>query len=167
MDKGDNILFSDLFEIRAINEDGANIETKIAGGEGEDVEERSGRDLTDRQVGVWHGNGLMIVSRISARSENYDMDLILDINTDLYPLNAEDKFSLVLASSLNVSGRKREDADGAGKGRDDGKEGGVFGKSDSTWRAVVSGTERSLADDYEYVMYGRVYRYDDSNSTQV
>ncbi|KAJ1912919.1 DNA-directed RNA polymerases I, II, and III subunit RPABC3 [Mycoemilia scoparia] len=123
MDKKDNTLFSDIFEIRSINDGGAKF---------------------DR------------VSRISARSENYEMDLILDINNQLYTLNTADKFSLVLASSLGVSGAKDGSTGAAG-----------FSKTDSSWRAVVSGTERSLADDYEYVMYGRIYRYEDSDQAKV
>ncbi|OMJ14998.1 DNA-directed RNA polymerases I, II, and III subunit rpabc3 [Smittium culicis] len=89
------------------------------------------------------------VSRIGARSENYDMELTLDINSELYPLDHGDRFTLVLASSLSLGSAQNPD------------------KSETNWRTVVSGSDRSLADDYEYVMYGRIYRFDDSAGSKV
>ncbi|KAH9937591.1 uncharacterized protein B0H18DRAFT_971362 [Fomitopsis serialis] len=56
------------------------------------------------------------VSRLYAHSKNYDMELTLDYNIELYPL--------------------QKDQSPDGKGR------------------------RGLEDDYEYVMYGKVYRFD-------
>merc|ERR1711974_490148 len=44
------------------------------------------------------------VSRLHCESESFKMDLILDINSWIYPMDLADKFRLVLASSL------REDA---------------------------------------------------------
>jgi hypothetical protein len=41
-----------------------------------------------------------VVSRIKARSDLFEMDLVLDVNVDVYPLEVGDKFSLCLASSL-------------------------------------------------------------------
>ncbi|KAJ1984419.1 DNA-directed RNA polymerases I, II, and III subunit RPABC3 [Dimargaris verticillata] len=90
------------------------------------------------------------VSRLSARSENYDMGLLLDYNVELYPMKIGDKFSLVLASTLSLSG---QDAARSQTGKQD------------TWRPNV--TEKTLADDYDYVMYGKIYRYDDSASSRV
>ncbi|RUS22311.1 RNA polymerase Rpb8-domain-containing protein, partial [Endogone sp. FLAS-F59071] len=67
----DNILFSDIFEIKDIDREGKKF---------------------DR------------VSRLEARSENYEMDLVLDFNNEIYPLDINDKFSLVLASTLAIDG---------------------------------------------------------------
>ncbi|KAJ2783768.1 DNA-directed RNA polymerases I, II, and III subunit RPABC3 [Coemansia javaensis] len=89
------------------------------------------------------------VSRIDGRSQTYDMDLILDINTELYPVDVGDKFKLTLASSLSLGESK------------------AFAKGDANWRAYVNGDERSLADNYDYVMFGRVYRYDDGAGAKV
>ncbi|KAJ2058372.1 DNA-directed RNA polymerases I, II, and III subunit RPABC3 [Coemansia sp. S146] len=119
MEKRDNILFSDTFDIKDIDKDGKKF---------------------DR------------VSRIDARSQTHDMSLILDINSELCKLDAGDKFKLTLASSLSLS---------------DAKEPAAFGKGEANWRAYVNGEERSLADDYEYVMFGRVYRYDDASGSKV
>ena len=45
-----------------------------------------------------------LVSRISARSEQFDMLMHLDINTEIYPMRAGEKFMMVLASTLNLDG---------------------------------------------------------------
>lgn len=63
------------------------------------------------------------------------MDLILDINSWLYPMDLGDKFRLVLATTL------RED------GYPDGNE----------WNPIEQ-EGGSRADSFEYVMSGKVYR---------
>ncbi|KAI8971428.1 RNA polymerase [Mycotypha africana] len=87
------------------------------------------------------------VSRLIGHSENYEMDLTLDFNSEIYPLNVGEKFSLVLASSLSLDANKSSTS-------------GVEKKE--SWRERAPG-ERDLSDEYEYVMYGKVYRYEDSN----
>ncbi|KAI8078416.1 RNA polymerase [Thamnidium elegans] len=86
------------------------------------------------------------VSRLVGRSENYEMDLTLDFNAEIYPLKVGEKFSLVLASSLSLEASASV--------------GGVEKKE--SWRERAPG-ERDLSDEYEYVMFGKVYRYEDSN----
>ena len=79
-----------------------------------------------------------VVSRIvCGRSENYELELTVDINTDIYPLEVGTRLSIALASTLN---------------RD--------GTPDSEF---FNPTEKfdSLADSYDYVMHGRVYKYSD------
>ena len=44
------------------------------------------------------------VSRLHCESESFKMDLILDINCWIYPMDFGDKFRLVLASSLREDG---------------------------------------------------------------
>ncbi|RUS33336.1 RNA polymerase [Jimgerdemannia flammicorona] len=112
----DNILFSDIFEIKDIDPEGKKF---------------------DR------------VSRLKARSENYEMDLTLDYNNELYPLEINDKFSLVLASTLSMDGVGSTASAGADK--------------PMTWRERLAG-ERDLSDEYEYVTYGKVYRFDEIGS---
>ncbi|GAA5977337.1 hypothetical protein JCM11641_000068 [Rhodosporidiobolus odoratus] len=84
------------------------------------------------------------VSRIAAKSQNHDMRLTLDINTDLIDLPQDSSFALALASTLNPEG---------------GKDAGTGG-----WRADIEG---GLADDWEYVMYGKVYKFDDGTGEEV
>ncbi|XP_039281786.1 DNA-directed RNA polymerases I, II, and III subunit RPABC3 isoform X1 [Nilaparvata lugens] len=83
------------------------------------------------------------VSRLHCESESFKMDLILDVNTWLYPMDLGDKFRLVLATTL------RED-----------------GYADSgEWNPVE--LESSRADSFEYVMYGKIYRIEgDENSKE-
>eukprot|EP01137_Pigoraptor_chileana_P013371 Opistho-2@66813 len=82
------------------------------------------------------------VSRIHCRGENHEMDLVLDVNTQLYPMGLNDRFTLVLANTLNEDGTLDD---------------GTF---DATGR-------RSLADQFEYVMYGRVYRCDEEDKDKL
>ncbi|KYQ51531.1 DNA-directed RNA polymerases I, II, and III subunit RPABC3 [Trachymyrmex zeteki] len=75
------------------------------------------------------------VSRLHCESESFKMDLILDINSWLYPMELGDKFRLVLSTTL------RED------GYPDGNE----------WNPMEQ-EGGSRADSFEYVMSGKVYR---------
>ena len=86
-----------------------------------------------------------VVSRLRARSKNYDMDMTLDYNNELFPLKSGQSFALALASSLQRGGASK--SDGAG---DDGEE-----KEQDVWRPDGKG-RRGLEDDYHYVMYGKV-----------
>src|SRR5271170_6996618 len=78
-----------------------------------------------------------LVSRIKASSPSSDLTLILDINSELYPLQKDETISLNLSSSLRLDG-----------------------KEDKGWKDLGRG-ERTLADDYDYVCYGKVYRFDE------
>ena len=75
------------------------------------------------------------------------MELTLDYNSEIFPLNVGQDVALALASSLargpagSQEGAEEEDRD-----RD-------------VWRPDAKG-KRGLEDDYGYVMYGRVYRFD-------
>ncbi|XP_063222612.1 DNA-directed RNA polymerases I, II, and III subunit RPABC3 isoform X2 [Bacillus rossius redtenbacheri] len=80
------------------------------------------------------------VSRLHCESESFKMDLILDVNTWLYPMDLGDKFRLVLATTLKESGYP-----------DSGE-----------WNPMD--TEGSRADSFEYVMYGKVYRIEGDES---
>ena len=71
------------------------------------------------------------------------MDLTLDINFELYPLQKEDKITLVLASSL---ARGPVASEGTGEGEE---------KERDLWRPDGKG-RRGLEEDFEYVMYGKV-----------
>mmetsp|Transcript_18719 Transcript_18719/g.31169 ORF Transcript_18719/g.31169 Transcript_18719/m.31169 type:complete len:106 (-) Transcript_18719:103-420(-) len=62
------------------------------------------------------------------------MDIILDINSDIYPISVNQKFSFALSTTLALDGKPDE---------------GTFDQS-------IGAT---LADKFEYVMYGKVYRY--------
>jgi len=69
------------------------------------------------------------------------MDLTLDYNIELFPLENGQSFALALSSSLQRGGVSKE-------GDDEEKEPDV-------WRPDGKG-RRGLEDDYDYVMYGKV-----------
>ncbi|RXK36545.1 DNA-directed RNA polymerase I, II, and III subunit RPABC3 [Tremella mesenterica] len=101
------------------------------------------------------------VSRIEATSQNLRMSLVLDIANELYPLKPRETFTLALARSLLSEGEQIDgDADL------DGEENGVAGGGKKVKRELWRGGDQGLADDYEYVMYGKIYKYDDSTPAQ-
>jgi DNA-directed RNA polymerase I, II, and III subunit RPABC3 len=75
-----------------------------------------------------------------AKAETVDMELTLDVNTEIYPLNPAEKFTLLLASALSNDPTLDKEA----------------------WRPG----RRTLADDYDYVMNGKVYKFEDSGSSK-
>ena len=79
------------------------------------------------------------VLRITAESETSEVSLTLDVNSELFPCAQQDRIQLLCTSTLALDGSK-----------DDGK----------GWRDVGHG-EASLADDYDYVCHGKVYRIEE------
>ncbi|KAG6509623.1 hypothetical protein ZIOFF_027623 [Zingiber officinale] len=79
------------------------------------------------------------VSRIEARSEQFDMFMHLDVNTEIYPLHVGDKFTMVLSPTLNLDGTPDT---------------GYF----------LQGNRKSLADKFEYVMHGKLYKISEEAS---
>lgn len=78
------------------------------------------------------------MSRIIGHSSSLDMNLSLDVAVDIYPVSVAQNLTLQIASSL-------------GKGTD-----GEGGENDKdAWRLEGGG---GLADDFDYVMYGKVSR---------
>lgn len=88
---------------------------------------------------------LASVSRLYAHSKNYDMDLTLDYNFELFPLKNGESFALALASSLDREGIPSMVTDGDEE----------TDKDRHKWRPDGKG-KRGLEEDYEYVMYGKV-----------
>jgi DNA-directed RNA polymerase I, II, and III subunit RPABC3 len=82
------------------------------------------------------------------------MDLSLDFNHELYPLRASDTITLVLASSLQLSAAATKP----------GEEGTTVSRD--TWRPNI-GPSKGLDADYEYVMYGKIYKFDEGAGERV
>lgn len=76
------------------------------------------------------------VSRILCTSSSNDTSMSLDFNSEIYPLQTGDSISLLLANTLNLDGTK----------------------DDRGWRDLQRAKENTLADQYEYVCRGKVYR---------
>ncbi|OAY57047.1 hypothetical protein MANES_02G066300v8 [Manihot esculenta] len=79
------------------------------------------------------------VSRIEGRSERLEMLMQLDVNTEIYPIKKEDKYALLITPTLH--------ADGTG-------DSGYYGQ----------GKQGSIADKYEYIMYGKLYKIQEEGS---
>ncbi|KAH0613979.1 uncharacterized protein H6S33_005865 [Morchella sextelata] len=77
--------------------------------------------------------------------EREDLKFTLDIHSELYPLAAGETIQLSIASTLSLDGSKDDSAN-----------------SKTGWRETRSG-ELTLADTYDYVMYGKVYRFEEGN----
>ena len=80
------------------------------------------------------------VSRIFGTSTDNSITMTLDINHELFPVAAGESINMVLATTLNLDGTKDET-----KG----------------WREIGKGGEATLADMYDYVCYGKNYRFED------
>ena len=84
------------------------------------------------------------MSRIEAKSEVMKIDIELDVNTDIYPMEKDAYYSMVIANSVNLDGSEefdilRYDHFGGGSAGQDG--------------------HGSLLDQYQYVMHGKVFKY--------
>lgn len=44
------------------------------------------------------------MTRIEARSERFDMFMHLDVNSEIYPMGVGEKFTMALATTLNLDG---------------------------------------------------------------
>ncbi|GJQ08963.1 hypothetical protein GpartN1_g754.t1 [Galdieria partita] len=74
------------------------------------------------------------VSRILCYGENYQTELLLDINNEIYPIREKEKFEMVLAPTLSLDGRPDD---------------GLYHPSE----------EPSLLDKFEYGMYGKIFKF--------
>ncbi|KAJ4751453.1 hypothetical protein LUZ62_085858 [Rhynchospora pubera] len=80
------------------------------------------------------------VTRIEAKSEQFDMYMQLDINTEIYPMRVGEKFTMVLAPTLNLDGTP---------------DSGYF----------LQGNRKTLTDKFEYVMHGKLYKISEDSSS--
>ncbi|KXS12092.1 RNA polymerase [Gonapodya prolifera JEL478] len=93
------------------------------------------------------------VSRISGRTKDSDLDVSIDVNTEIYPVKPGDDYSLALAHSLVAAGS----SSGSSYASDPSQ----------AWRDVGKGDRKTLADDYDYVMGGRVFKFEDAGKDRV
>lgn len=91
------------------------------------------------------------VARITGESTDGETIMSLDINIELYPCAVGEVVHLVLASSLSLDG-SREDESSRG------------------WRDVsrlVPGGEATLADMFDYVCHGKIYKFEEGDDGQM
>jgi len=80
------------------------------------------------------------VGRITAKAENYDLEFKIDVNTAIYHLAEGEKLNLAIASSLSLEYKPDE---------------GIYDQSRD---------KSTLVDEYDYVAYGKVFKYDDDGA---
>jgi len=80
------------------------------------------------------------VARLYGSNSNNDTTMSLDINTELYPCSVGESIQLLLATTLSLDGTKDETGGGQG------------------WRERRGQEEATLADAFDYVCRGRIYR---------
>ncbi|KAI5778665.1 hypothetical protein EDC01DRAFT_672932 [Geopyxis carbonaria] len=80
-----------------------------------------------------------------------DLKFVLDINCEIYAVAADDTVQLGLASTLALDGSITTKEAEAAKGG---------------WREARLG-EASLADGYDYVMYGKMYRFEEAGGDMI
>lgn len=83
--------------------------------------------------------------RITAKSNDNQTSLELDINTELFPIAIGDNLHVMLVSTLNHDGS-----------RDD----------DKGWRDIARPGVTTLADNFDYVCYGKVYKFEDGKASK-
>lgn len=79
------------------------------------------------------------VLRLYATSDDNSVKLTLDVNSDLFPVKEGEHIACQLASSLQLDGSK----------------------DNKGWRDVSTG-EPTLADMFDYVCHGKIYKFEDS-----
>ena len=80
------------------------------------------------------------VSRINAEARVNKLSIELDINSDIYPMEANAFYKMVLATSVNADGSDTFD----------------IMRYENEGSASGMG---SLIDQYEYVMHGKIFKY--------
>ncbi|KAJ5279322.1 RNA polymerase Rpb8 [Penicillium angulare] len=82
------------------------------------------------------------VSRLTCSSNDASLTFTLDVNSELYPCDVNESLSMALASTLSLDGKEDTRA---------------------SWREVSMG-EQTLANDYDYVCHGKVYRFEEGQT---
>eukprot|EP01071_Lankesteria_metandrocarpae_P001082 Lankesteria_metandrocarpae@DN1265_c0_g1_i1.p1 len=77
------------------------------------------------------------VSRIKGKSSAFDADVVLDIHRELFPVSVKESMDLGLATQVTGTGNEGS--------------------------AVIEGSSYSLMDEYDYVMYGKVFKTEDKS----
>ena len=85
------------------------------------------------------------VSRVDATSEVYDCKISFDVNVDIYPVQKGSFYTLVLAKSLNTDGMA----------------------SPNTFSYDLYTKKNTLLDKYDYVMYGKIFKFNEENDGRV
>ena len=86
------------------------------------------------------------MSRISGKSEVHKLEIELDVNTEIYPMQKSQYYAIVLSNSLTADGAEdfdlfRHTNSSAAQGAD----------------TNMQSTGTNLIDQYDYVMHGKIF----------
>lgn len=85
------------------------------------------------------------VARVMGNSADNTTTMTLDFNSELFPLTTGENVNLLVAKTLRLDGKEEDKNQG--------------------WRPRKDG-EQTLADFWDYVCYGKVYRHEDPGDGQ-
>lgn len=84
------------------------------------------------------------VCRIGGTNADSSTVMTLDVNSLLYPCQLGENFRMVIATSLSLDGTKE----------------------DRGWRDVGRSEEATMADMFDYVCHGKIYKFEDTEDGQ-
>jgi DNA-directed RNA polymerase I, II, and III subunit RPABC3 len=85
------------------------------------------------------------VSRIEGVAEDSNCKITLDVNSDVYPVSKESYYSIAIAKSLNIDGTP----------------------SPNNFTFDTYSKKNSLLDKFDYVTYGKIFKYSEESSGKV
>lgn len=93
------------------------------------------------------------VTRVVANSTSAaDTKITIDINHELFPVSENDTLTITLAKSLNID--------------DDSGESNDLLSANGSWRPPKP-DQRSLMNEYDYVMHGTVYKFEEGKNDKI
>lgn len=116
--------------------------------------------MDERKTPFWLRSVRFVVSRIVMHGDNYDMDMVLDINCELYKVGVGTRLNVVLASSLNKDGTADEKYYNQVRAafKWPPLRPALCAHSRRCAVVLLQSGEESLMDGYEYVMHGKVFK---------
>jgi DNA-directed RNA polymerase I, II, and III subunit RPABC3 len=85
------------------------------------------------------------VSRIEAKADDTDCKLILDINSEIYPMYKDSAYSILITKSVYADGSP----------------------SPNNFNYEMYTKKNSLVERYDYVAYGKIFKYSEENDGKV
>ncbi len=108
---------------------------------------------------------LATVSRIIASSPSLEMTLSIDIAVDIWPVSEGQQLTFQLASTLKKDTATATNNAAVGVDAETQDAAAAAAERDA-WRLDQPGNG-GIADDFDYVMYGKIYRYDEKVADEV
>src|SRR5438552_4041840 len=99
------------------------------------------------------------VARIWGESPDKSTVISLDVNVELFPCSTGENLHVVLATSLSLESSGSGGGGGGGAGGSSGA-GSAAKDEEKGWRDLARSSEATLADTFDYVCYGKIYKFE-------